>query len=202
MDNLLNSNLLSPLTTLIVGGFAIGLYIKQKIDQEKDAARLILQEIRYAEQQIRVARTISGGNYPLADKLLPTNSWHSNIHLFVGKLNEAEIDIISRFYSNAAYIDVVISKISDYKNSLMVQKSSSITNISNIQQQTASQPQETMSPITPQTVTPQPLVEINTTELYANEILKEVSQKIEFIYNTPAVDKLREIAEKRRFLIF
>lgn len=92
MIDFLNSNLLVSIVTFVVGGFAIGIYIKQKIDQEKDAAKLILQEIRYAEQQIRIFRVL--GSYPLADKLLPTNSWHKNINLFVGKLKETEIDLI------------------------------------------------------------------------------------------------------------
>jgi hypothetical protein len=175
MDNFLNSNLLISIITFLVGGFAICLYIKQKVDHEKDAAKLILQEIRYAEQQIRNFRVI--GSYSLADKLLPTNSWHKNIHLFVGKLKETEIDMISRFYSNSAYLDIVISKISDKKNDILTQ-------------------------INPSPSSPTiPLLPINTFELNSNKILIEVSQKIEFIYNTPAVGKLRELAEKRRFFI-
>ena len=113
-----NSDILASVTTLIVGSIAIVLYFKQKIDHEKDSAKLILQEIRYAEQRIRNFRDV--GAYPLSDKLLPTNSWHKNIHLFVGKLKETEIDLISKFYSNSAYLDIVISKISDKKNDILI----------------------------------------------------------------------------------
>jgi len=186
MDNFLNSNLLISIITFLVGSFAIYLYIKQKIDHEKDAAKLILQEIRYAEQQIRSFKVV--GSYPLADKLLPTNSWHKNIHLFVGKLKETEIDLISRFYSNSAYLDIVISKISDKRNDLLIP-----VNIPPLQTNPQSLPI-----VPPIAKLPQ---DITTFELNSNKILNEVSQKIEFIYNTPAVGKLREIAEKRRFFI-
>jgi len=105
------------LITLAVGfvGFsAIYLYIKQKVDRKRDAAMLILQEIRYAEQQIRDSGKGSRG-YFLASKLLPTNSWNDNIHLFIKDLKETEIDMISRFYASTAYIDSLIAERSKQK---------------------------------------------------------------------------------------
>jgi len=45
-----NSNI--GVVTLLVGLFAIYLYLKQKKDYKKNAAKLILQEVRYAEQKI------------------------------------------------------------------------------------------------------------------------------------------------------
>lgn len=47
---------------------------------------------------------------------MPTNSWNNNIHLFVKELKETEIDLISKFYSNATYLDNLINKISDLRN--------------------------------------------------------------------------------------
>jgi len=101
--------------TLLVGSVAIWTYNKQKQDVKRKAAKLILQEIRYAEQIIRNARTQASGNYSLSDKLLPTNSWHENIDLFVKDLKESHIDLISRFFSQAQYLDVIIRSISDKK---------------------------------------------------------------------------------------
>lgn len=43
----LNNNI--GLITLVVGLSAIYLYLKQKVDSKRDIAKLILQEIRYAE---------------------------------------------------------------------------------------------------------------------------------------------------------
>lgn len=192
------------LITLLVGSVAIWTYNKQKKDTKRKAAKLILQEIRYAEQIIRNARIQAKGNYSLADKLLPTNSWHTNIHLFVKELKESQIDLISRFYSQAQYLDVVIRSISDKK----CQKEISPIEILNVPQvipnqsfqlQQGSQqlnPQD--QPFQPQQLHP---LEIPVESL-ANRILYDVTNKIEFIYNTPAVEKLIKISEKKWYQFF
>lgn len=168
-----NSGFFSAIVTFLVGGTAIFLYLKQRLDHKSDSAQLIIQEIRYAEHLIRDA-ALRDYDYNLADKILPTNSWHKNIHLFVNDLKESELDIISRFYSNAAYLDVLIEKISDEKNKAL------LINV----QQLPGQPQLPVQAPT-QNIILQP----------SAEILKIVSGKIDLIYNTPAVDKLRAISE-------
>ncbi len=105
----------SGLVTLVVGGLAIYLYLKQKKDHKRNAARLILQEIRYAEQKIRRYREIK--SYKLYDRLLPTNNWNDNIHLFIKELKETHnLDLISDFYGKAIYIDTLIQMMSEAKN--------------------------------------------------------------------------------------
>lgn len=168
--NFFNSSFFTSFTTIIVGGFAIYLYLKQKTDHRRDAARLILQEIRYAEQQIRNFKEF--GEYRLSDKLLPTNNWNKNIHLFIKDLKETEIDLISKFYSKASYIDIVISKISDQKHESVIDTSSK-------------------EPIFVSKVWP-----------VSQKILKDISLGVEFIYNTPAIDKLRAISEKKWYQLF
>jgi len=180
--------ILGPAVTFLVGSFVIAIYYRQKNDNKRDAAKLILQEIRYAEQQIRNFR--DSGSYPLSTKLLPTNSWHDKINLFVKDLSESEIDIISRFYSTTSYIDVLIGKISDQKNNAVVpvgtERGPQLTG-----QQSGSQPVPLAIPVETQ------VFEFNT-----QIILLEISSKVEFIYNTPAVDKLRVIAKKKKLLFF
>jgi hypothetical protein len=109
----INENL--GVVTFVGGVVAIYLYLKQRMDRKRDAARLILQEIRYAEQQIRNARITNPPTYSLASKLLPTNSWNDNIHLFIKDLKETEIDMISAFYSKTTYIDSLIAERSRQK---------------------------------------------------------------------------------------
>lgn len=198
-----NLNNYIGLITLLVGSVAIWTYNKQKQDTKRKAAKLILQEIRYAEQIIRNARTQASGNYSLSDKLLPTSSWHENIHLFVKDLKESQIDLISRFYSQAQYLDVVIRSISDKKCKLEIP----LINIREIQEQqvqqqsSASQPESQPQPENlPPQAHPFPL-EIPTESL-ANRILKDVTNKVELIYNTPAVEKLIKISEKKWYHIF
>jgi len=181
--NFLNYNI--GVVTFIVGSLAIYLYIKQRVDRRRDAASLILQEIRYAEQQIRNSEHGVRG-YSLSSKLLPTNSWNDNIHLFIKSLKETEIDMISLFYSQATYIDFLITERSNQKLN-----------------------QEFKVVTIPQIVnngTPQGLIQQQTTQLIPvpnpNEnttigILTDISQKIEYLYNTPAVEKLRKISERK-----
>lgn len=72
-------------------------------------------------------------------------------------------------------------------------------------QQVQQQPATGAFPIQPQPQSiPQPQIyplEIPTESL-ANRILKDVTNKIELIYNTPAVEKLIKISEKKWYQLF
>jgi len=179
--------------TLLVGVVAFLVYFKQKNDYKRDAAKLILQEIRYAEQKIRKYREIK--SYKLYDRLLPTNSWHKNIHLFIKDLKETEIDLISDFYAKASYIDDVIKTISRQKtNPPFVVSSSLISSVSEGQKGEVYLPQKEIPKI------PQEKIEIIIPPM-AQKILDDVSMSVEFIYNTPVVEKLRKIAKKKWYHI-
>jgi len=218
----LNSNFFIALITLIVGGFAIGLYIKQKRDYKRDVASLILQEIRYAEQQVENARSSSpnANSYPLQYKLLPTNSWYKNIHLFINDFKQPNIDTISRFYAQTEYIDMIIKIISDYKASNIEQLISEGEKISreiilpdrihlnaiakslmfqkNFQKEVFEQNEQSQTSNTIKNSNIQQTKILNyTLQLNAENILKEVSAKVKFIYNTPIGEKFNELSKKR-----
>ena len=184
----------SGLVTFVVGFFAIYLYLKQRKDRKRDAARLILQEIRYAEQQIRNAKiNIPVVNYSLASKLLPTNSWNANIHLFIKDLKETEIDMISLFYSKTSYIDSLIAERTSQKISP--------PQMPTVQFPPAS-PSVTGQPVSPvgspQLFMPQQVMKfIQDTGNITNALIAEVSSSVEFLYNTPAAEKLRKISERK-----
>lgn len=186
---------------LVVGIFVFVLYRKQKLDHKRDSAKLILQEIRYTEQKIRKYRETK--NYKLYDKLLPTNSWNDNIHLFIKELKEIQnLDLISDFYAKASYIDTLIATISRQKNNPPI-----------ITSNLPPAPPPSFIPITPgvqptegfQNLTP-PLLPHTEIALMippiSQKILEDVSMNVEFIYNTPIVEKLRKIAEKKWYQIF
>ncbi|MFA6185523.1 MAG: hypothetical protein WC720_05265 [Candidatus Shapirobacteria bacterium] len=179
--NLLNKNI--GVVTFLVGSIAIYLYIRQKKDHEREAAHLILQEIRYAEKQMRKYKEFR--QYKLSDRLLPTNNWNENINLFVKDLKETDIDLINDFYAKSTYIDIMIRKISDWKT----QPLKSISISSPLQQPSITAQQG----VDPQIF--QPIDPMQSTQV----ILNEVSDNIEFIYNTPVVEKLRKISEKRKY---
>ncbi|MFZ2149762.1 MAG: hypothetical protein WAV15_01210 [Minisyncoccia bacterium] len=179
----LNDNI--GVVTFVVGFLAIYLYIKARVDKRRDAASLILQEIRYAEQQIRNSEHGTRG-YSLSSKLLPTNSWNDNIHLFIKDLKETEIDMISRFYSQATYIDFLIAERSSQKlNQRFEAVPISTATAQNL----------------PQGLTQQQLAQLvqvpNPNEQITVGILTDISKSTEYLYNTPAVDKLRKISERK-----
>lgn len=190
-----NSNFLLAL----VGSVAIAWYVYKQKSDKRDAARLILQEIRYAEQQIRNFKVL--GKYHLADKLLSTNHWNDNINKFTNNLSEADRDLISRFYANASYLDTVISKISDEKNSIKLIKEVPGIPLP-IKPPMAAAPEQQKGAKPPQPIMQfsSPKIVLKEIESMSNKILKDVSNKIEFIYSTSAVDKLREEAERKIFL--
>lgn len=200
MDNLelatsfFNSSFFVALVTLLVGIIAIRLYILQQLDQKSDAAKLILQEIRYAEQVFRQATTAGLTTFPLYQKMLPTNNWNKNIHLFIHELEETELDLISRLYSTSLYIDHLVSKISDLKT----QKSEP-----NIFQQQLIQPKITF------TEQQQP-IQINNLnlmhepnaisfeELQVMTLLQIVCAQMEPVYNTPTGEKLKRLSKRTK----
>ena len=70
---LVSSNFAVAVVTLVVGGVAIYLYITQKKENKRDAAKIIVQEIRRAEDIISDYKKT--GSYQFARKIIPTNSW-------------------------------------------------------------------------------------------------------------------------------
>ncbi|MEK7662138.1 MAG: hypothetical protein AAB355_01380 [Patescibacteria group bacterium] len=184
-----NDNL--GVVTLIAGAFALFLYKRQQRDYKKDAASLILQEIRYAEQQIRTARQ-NGDSYSLASKLLPTNSWNDKIHLFVKDLEENQIDMINTFYAKAKYIDILILKRSDQLTGPHTQQNQ-FSPASIPVPQNPGQLNQFVQVTLP--IPPSP-------ESVTIGLLKQVSSSVEFIYNTPVVEKLRKISNKKWWHLF
>lgn len=105
------SNVLMAFITFLVGTLVVYLYIKQKDDTKRDAAKIILQEIRRAEDIIGDYK--QSGGYQFAKKIIATNSWSKNIHFFVGDLDNDELDKISDLYSTGEYLDDLVKEISD-----------------------------------------------------------------------------------------
>ena len=116
-----NSNFFLAIITLLVGSTVIYLYLKQKIDSKKDAAKIILQEIRRAENIIFDFREHK--QFKFTKKIIATNSWSKNIHYFVDDLSIDELDKISTLYSTGEYLDQIIKMVSDNKFDARIHKS-------------------------------------------------------------------------------
>ena len=203
MTNFIDSNILMAIITLFVGGITLFIYYKEKNGKKRDVAKLILQEVRYAENKIKEYRTHK--NYKLHYRLLPTNNWNSNIHLFIKDFEQSQVDLISSFYSQAGYIDNVIQKISDdkLKQKPIPNNQFSIPIITNLQQPVGQPP--TVQPI--QQPVGQPIFQAIPQLQHimfsddARLILDETSVSIELIYNTPTISNLKELSEKKWYQI-
>lgn len=101
------------LSTLFAGLIAVILFYWERYKKKTDAARIVLQEIRRAEDIINSYK--ENEKYHFTKKIIATNSWAKNIHFFVSNLDQDELDKISTLYSTGEYLDLIINKISNKK---------------------------------------------------------------------------------------
>lgn len=182
----LNKNL--GLVSLVVGAFAYIVYWKQQQDNKRDAAKIILQEIRRAEDIIYDYK--ENGNYKFTKKIISTNSWAKNIHHFVGNLDADELDKISNLYSTGEYLDSIITKVSDSNFDESVKQYQSIIN-----------PNPTSTPAVTQT----PVVNIAQSQQVVitqivppwKSLLDQITFKHEMIYHSTIIEKLKKIAKQK-----
>ncbi|MFZ2975273.1 MAG: hypothetical protein WA055_01410 [Candidatus Moraniibacteriota bacterium] len=213
-----NSVFLSWLVTLIVGIVAIVLYIVQKIDNKKDAAKTILQEIKRAEKIISDYK--EHGHFKFTKKIIATNSWANNMHYFIEEMPFENLDKISDLYSTGEYLDSIIKMVSDInfdsrihddiknqaKEQVNQQLSPFIQKINNF----SSEPQSsTSSSITIGNISdkqrssfldPIPKninigVNLTINSIPTTILFNEIVSKYEPIYNSDVVGRLKEIAK-------
>lgn len=106
---------LSGTATLLAGMVAWFVYLNQKADKKRAAARLVYHEIVYADQIARNAGKIEGIKYHL--RMLPSQNWLLNKHLFIGDFNREQLQLIDEFYARASDIDRLMDSISLQLNS-------------------------------------------------------------------------------------
>ena len=201
MENYLNSNIFTGLATMITALIAIVLYYWEQKKKKRDASKIIVQEIRRAEDIINEYK--EHGAYKFTKKIIATNSWAKNIHLFVGNLDQDELDKVSNLYSTGEYLDSIIVKISDtnfednvkvYKeniqraivvmnNNIQSDQSTATNEIPATEKITDSKPARDLIPVKINIPAPWKI------------LLDEVSYRYEPIYHSNICEKLRNIAK-------
>jgi hypothetical protein len=114
----MNVNLIqyvNALATVIVGSIAFMIYVKQKFDSKKDAASIILLEIKNAEPKIVQANNSLANNPPYLANIatMPNQSWDKYGYLFVGDFKPNEWEKVSNFYNKCRLHDEAV----EYNNS-------------------------------------------------------------------------------------
>lgn len=107
--DLINSNFLQTLVTLVAGIIAYLVYITQKKDTKKDAANTLLLEIQHAERSVaKVREYVRKGDLNIDVEVLQVNSWANHKHLFSRDFDKNEWDAITDFYNKAQLLDDAI----------------------------------------------------------------------------------------------
>lgn len=95
----INSNFFIAVVTSVVGSIALFLYLKQKSDEKMQAARVLLIEIRSAEERItQIKNMMSGGDKDDFPMVFTTSSWKKYSHLFISDFDQDELKLINNFY--------------------------------------------------------------------------------------------------------
>jgi len=199
MTNFLNSNIFTGIATIFTAIVAITLYYWEQRKKKRDAAKIIIQEIRRAEDLISEYK--EHGAYKFTKKIIATNSWAKNIHYFVGDLAQDEVDQISSLYSTGEYLDTIIAKVSDknfdeqvelYKNEIkhiVAELQNPTTN-----QQSTSSGEQTGSQTIPKIIQRAVPMNIQIPPPW-KILLDEISYKYEPIYHSSICEKLKIIAK-------
>lgn len=110
-ENFLNSDFFVGLVTLLVGLVAFRIYRKQKIDQKKDAANVILLELETAEQKLQRINSARADDLNRLPNiyLMEESSWDKFRYLFVKDFDRNEWDKITDFYSKCKSYDEAVS---------------------------------------------------------------------------------------------
>jgi len=108
----LNSDLVVALATLITGFGAWFVYLRKKDDDKKNAATIILMEIRNAEKKIEELKKVSDFSGASGETwLLLSNNWQKYNHLFLNDIDRDELEYVNSFYNQCIIIDKQLSQL-------------------------------------------------------------------------------------------
>lgn len=99
----LDSNGFQTLIVFLVGLFAFVNYRIAKIDEKRNAASIIIMEIRDIEEQIDAIKDIE--DYYNTNPIITANSWEKYKYLFANELDQDEYKLIADFYVTACRIE-------------------------------------------------------------------------------------------------
>ncbi len=193
----LNINFLNGMATILAAFIAIFLYYWERSKKKRDAAKIIVQEIRRAEDIINEYKEHS--EYKFTKKIIATNSWAKNIHYFVMDLDQDELDKISNLYSTGEYLDSIIIKVSDYKfdENIKIYQKKFNQMVAGLNQ--AVQNQQSTSVIIQPESQPTPKIKDIKIPIQMPEpwktLLDEISKNYEPVYHSNICEKLKKIAK-------
>jgi hypothetical protein len=108
----------NPLVTLIAGFVAMFIYVVRKQHERRDAATLVVMDIRRAEQVLALIDENTSGDFRKLSRILFENNWAKHKHLFVSRLSMDDFALLNIFFDGCAQIDNARSALEDvfYEN--------------------------------------------------------------------------------------
>lgn len=190
--SIINSSAFSSFVTLLVGGIAIFLYIKQKSDTKVQAARVLLLEIRTAEERIKqIKEKIQDGRTDDLPSVFPTKSWKLYSHLFISNFDQDELKLIGDFYDYGDLIGEYTKRNNDFfwvtteERARVVQQTLAKLIIEDVPEKDRGIKIDAISNDTSSPYTPNKTI----------STVKSYTEKIEFITTTSAGAKLKKLAK-------
>lgn len=197
MDNLIkffNSNFFVALSTIGTVLWAIFVYKRQREEDKQHISRLLVNEIRNAENAITKLKERTESIDIPEIIILPQNSWNKYSHLFTKDFDQDETQSINNFYSDVERANYIVSQGNSMELFLL-----------QIRQRSNGIQKKIMDILeSSDTEQAQKNVDLFTSKLskglfhYApqgfNTRLDSYLKKIKFILNTPAGAKLKRIA--------
>ncbi|MEK7613508.1 MAG: hypothetical protein AAB439_01360 [Patescibacteria group bacterium] len=111
----LNSNFFVGVATIVTGLAAWVVYSLQKKNTKIQAARVLLTEIRTAEERLeQIREKVTEGSTADLPGVLSTNSWATYSPLFISDFDQDELKLLNLFYNNAALIEDFARRQNDY----------------------------------------------------------------------------------------
>ncbi len=110
ITDFLNSNFFNSLSTILTIGGAIAIYLYERNQSKQQLARLLVNEIRNAQNAIETLKDHSDDfEFPLIP-VLPQNSWNKYSHIFAKDFDQDDMDQINNFFNVAQEIEYIVKK--------------------------------------------------------------------------------------------
>jgi len=109
-QDFLNTNFFTGISTIVTVVGAIVVYKFQKSSEKQQIARLLVNEIRNAENGIQnLTDHANDLEYPVIS-ILPKNSWSDYSHFFAKDLNQDDYVQMNNFFTIASVLEYVVRK--------------------------------------------------------------------------------------------
>lgn len=126
------------IATIVTGLVAWVIYKNQKRENKIQAAKVLIIEIRTAEERInQIREKITSGAIKDLPPVFPVNSWQNYSHLFVSDFDQDELKLITSFYDYGELIGEFAKRDNEYfwvtteeRAKLTVQKTAELSSLS------------------------------------------------------------------------